>query len=324
MGKHLSKDATGRWQFYAEQPPQSDWKDEKPIIAQITSTNQFNILFVICSHCVLKKIGSLNEFWLNKPAGIDCSLGQDDKPFFQISSAGEKKEKKQKKKNLSSAGAENCYYLSLEWYHLPFVLKVKPTIKKSIIRIQTLQTPGSPHYFQDFAITPSLHARLIVPACFRTSSEIFQASGSERERSRLVDFSAWRGARSAWMIRTVGGWTHRRGKRQVVVKGVVQKESRRRGRGRLLPPLWMGERQTGKYSKHQADRRTLTICRWLLLTAVESRLPVRPHLVWHVYPQAAFWQCLRLIVSTLPFQSCLSLFRSLSVNSGTAVELRRL
>lgn len=45
-----------------------------------------------------------------------------------------------------------------------------------------------------------------------------------------------------------------RGKRQVVAMGVVQKESRRRGRGRLLPPLWMGERQTGKYSKHQADR----------------------------------------------------------------------
>lgn len=224
------------------------------------------------------------------------------------------KKKKQKKKNLlSSAGAENCFYLSLEWYHLPFVLKVKPTIKKSIIRIQTLQTPGSPHYFQDFAKTPSLYARLVTPACFRTSCEIFQASGLERERSRLVDFSAWRGARSAWMIRTVGGWTHSRGKRQVLAKGVVQKESRRRGR--LLPPLWMGERQTGKYSKHQADRRS----RWLLLTVVESRLPVRPHLVWHVYPQAAFWQCLRRRVSTLPFQSCLSLFRSLSVNSGTAV-----
>lgn len=71
---YLSEDAADRWQFYSEQSLQSGWKDEKPIKPQITFTKQFNIHFVICSHRVLKKMGSLNEFWLNKPVGIDCSL----------------------------------------------------------------------------------------------------------------------------------------------------------------------------------------------------------------------------------------------------------
>lgn len=109
---------------------------------------------------------------------MHCRPESEEYQFSQISIAEENL--------LSSAASENWSYLSFNVIPSPIYFNSK-TVRNLSSRSKLCKLLAVLIISRISLKTPSLHAYLVAPTCFRTSCEILQASGLEREQRRLVD-----------------------------------------------------------------------------------------------------------------------------------------